>query len=61
MSDNIKIAAVQTDPKLMQVKENLDNTVKATREAAKNKANLVVFLHWKFLIEIILSIINDSY
>ena len=43
MSDNIKIAAVQTDPRLMQVKENLDNMVKATREAASNKANLVVF------------------
>ena len=43
MSDTIKIAAVQTDPKLMQVKENLDNMVKATREAARNKANLVVF------------------
>jgi len=43
MSDTIKIAAVQTDPKLMQVKENLDNMVKATREAARNKANLIVF------------------
>jgi len=43
MSDTIKIAAVQTDPKLMQVKENLENMVKATREAARNKANLIVF------------------
>jgi predicted amidohydrolase len=43
MSDTIKIAAVQTDPKLMQVKENLENIVKATREAARNKANLIAF------------------
>ena len=43
MSDKIKIAAVQTDPKLMQIKENLENMVKATREAARNKANLIVF------------------
>jgi len=43
MSDKIKIAAAQTDPKLMQIKENLENMVKMTREAAGNKANLIVF------------------
>lgn len=43
MSDIIKIAAVQMDPKLMQIKKNLKNMVNAAREAAHNKANLIVF------------------
>ena len=43
MTDKIKIAAVQTDPKLMQVEENLDIMVKSAREAAGSGANLVVF------------------
>ena len=43
MSDIIKIAAVQMDPKLMQVKENLASMVRAAREASQNQAKLIVF------------------
>jgi len=43
MADIIKIAAVQMDPRLMQVEENLVSMMKAAREAARNQANLVVF------------------
>jgi len=43
MSDIIKIAAVQTDPKFMQVKNNLDTMMNRIREAAQEKASLIVF------------------
>ena len=43
MSDIIKIAAVQMDPGLMQVKENLASMVSAAREASQNQAKLIVF------------------
>jgi len=40
---SIKIAAVQMDPKLMQIKRNLESMVSAVREAAHKGANLIVF------------------
>jgi predicted amidohydrolase len=43
MSNRIKMAAVQMEPKLMKVKENLESIVTATRKAAYNRANLIVF------------------
>jgi len=43
MSDRVKVAAVQTDPKLMKISENLENMVSAVRKAAANQANLIVF------------------
>ena len=43
MSNRIKMAAVQMEPKLMKVKENLGSIVSAAREAADNRANLIVF------------------
>jgi predicted amidohydrolase len=43
MADIIKIAAVQMDPKLMQIEKNLASMVKAAREAARQQADLVVF------------------
>ena len=43
MSEIIKVAAVQTDPKLMQNKDNMASMIKAVKSAAENKANLVVF------------------
>jgi predicted amidohydrolase len=43
MADIIKIAAVQMDPKLMQIEKNLASMVKTAREAARQKADLVVF------------------
>jgi len=43
MSDKIKVAAVQTNPKLMKIGENFESMVAAVRKAAENQANLVVF------------------
>ncbi|RLC60179.1 MAG: carbon-nitrogen hydrolase family protein [Chloroflexi bacterium] len=43
MSDRIKVAVVQMDPKLMQVKQNLESIAGAVRKAADNQANLIVF------------------
>ncbi len=43
MTDKVKIAAAQIDPKLKKNSENLDTILKVTREAADNGANLVVF------------------
>jgi len=43
MPDIIKIAAVQMDPRLMQVEENLASMVRAAREASQNQAKLIVF------------------
>ena len=43
MSDKVKVAAVQTDPKLMKISENWESMVSAIRKAAANQANLIVF------------------
>jgi len=43
MSDKIKIAAVQMDPKLMKLEENLTSMVSIVRKAAANQADLIVF------------------
>ena len=43
VSDRIKIAAVQIEPKLMKIRENLGSILSATKEAADNQANLIVF------------------
>ena len=43
MSDKVKVAAAQTDPKLMKISENLESMVSAVRKAATNQANLIVF------------------
>ena len=43
MSNKIKIAAVQMEPKLMETRENLENILRAVRKAADNQANLIVF------------------
>ncbi|HUV56780.1 MAG TPA: carbon-nitrogen hydrolase family protein [Dehalococcoidales bacterium] len=43
MADKIKIAAVQMEPKLMKIEENLDGMAEATKQAANNQANLIVF------------------
>jgi len=43
MPDRIKVAAVQTEPKLMKTEENLQTILRATREAAANHADLIVF------------------
>lgn len=43
MSDKIKIAAVQMDPRLMKLKENLETILSAVRKAAANQASLIVF------------------
>ena len=43
MSDKVKVAAAQTDPKLMKISENLEGMVSAVRKAAANQANLIVF------------------
>ena len=43
MSDMIKIAAAQIDPKFMDVKNNLDLILDAMNEAAENKADLIAF------------------
>ncbi len=43
MSNKIKIAAAQMEPKLMETKENLENILSAVRKAADNQADLIVF------------------
>ena len=43
MSDHVKIAAVQMEPRLMKVSENLESILNAVRKAADNEANLIVF------------------
>ena len=43
MSDTIKIAAAQINPKFMDVKNNLDLILDAMNEAAENKTNLIAF------------------
>lgn len=43
MSNKIKIAAVQMEPKLMKTRENLENILSAVRKAADNQADLIVF------------------
>ncbi len=43
MRDRIKVAAAQIEPKLMKTGENLGNILQATRKAADNRADLVVF------------------
>ena len=43
MNDNVKIAAVQTDPKIMKNDENLDKILKQAKTAAGNGAGLIVF------------------
>ncbi len=43
MYDNVIIAAVQIDPKIMKNNENLEKIILETRAAAKKGANLVVF------------------
>lgn len=42
MLDIVKAAAVQTDPKLMRNRENMDSMLKAVNSAADKKANLIV-------------------
>lgn len=43
MSDKVKVAAIQTDPKLIKISENWESMVSAIRKAAANQANLIVF------------------
>ena len=43
MSNKIKIAAVQMEPKLMKIRENLESILNAVRKATDNQANLIVF------------------
>jgi predicted amidohydrolase len=43
MSNRIKIAAVQMEPKLMKSRENLGNILSAAKQAAENHADLIVF------------------
>jgi len=43
MSDKVKIAAVQMEPKLMKIEENLESILSAVRKAADNQADLIVF------------------
>jgi len=43
MSDTVKVAAAQTDPKLMQNRDNMAGMIEMVKKAADNKANLVVF------------------
>ena len=43
MQDKIKIAAVQMAPKLMEIGENLQSMLNATKKAADNHADLIVF------------------
>ena len=43
MLNKIKIAAIQMEPKLMKIRENLASIVGAARKAADNQANLIVF------------------
>ncbi len=43
MSQKIKIAAVQTNPGLMNPEENLESVISAIKKAAEKQANLIVF------------------
>jgi predicted amidohydrolase len=43
MPEKVKIAAVQTNPELLQNKRNLDKIVAETRNASNNSADLIVF------------------
>jgi 5-aminopentanamidase len=43
MTEKVKIAAAQIDPKLMANRENLDKILQYTRTAAGNGANLIAF------------------
>lgn len=43
MSKIIKIAAVQTNPRLMESEKNLKSVIDATKEAAENQADLIVY------------------
>jgi predicted amidohydrolase len=43
MRDKVKIAAVQTNPRIMAKKENLDEMLLQTENAARNGADLIVF------------------
>ena len=43
MSDKIKIAAAQIEPRLMKIDENLNKILAAAKEAANKSADLVVF------------------
>jgi len=43
MPNRIKMAAVQTEPRLMETGENLRSILHAAREAADNHADLIVF------------------
>jgi len=42
MSNMIRIAAFQMDPKLMKIRENLESMVSAVKKAADNQANLII-------------------
>jgi len=43
MTNKVKIAAIQMEPKLMKTSENLENIMSAVRKAVDNQANLIVF------------------
>lgn len=43
MSKKLRIAAVQTDPQLMNPDKNLSNILSAVKEAAEKQADLIVF------------------
>ena len=43
MGDRVKIAAVQTNPRIMQNRENLDNMLLTAGTAARNGADLIAF------------------
>jgi predicted amidohydrolase len=43
MGDKVKIAAVQTDPKIMDIRRNLDKIKQGVQAAAGNGARLIVF------------------
>jgi len=43
MSNRVKIAVVQMEPKLMKSRENLGSILSAAKEAAENHADLIVF------------------
>lgn len=43
MPKGIKIAAAQIEPKLMKTEENLENILEATKKAANNHADVIVF------------------
>jgi len=43
MSNRIKIAVVQMEPKLMKSRENVESILSAAKEAAENHADLIVF------------------